>query len=270
MLDTPANRPHSAGNLLETARPLVGYSMRIFTLVWLGEMTNFISHPLLLTAAFVAIGSNASSVLAAADPFLGIWKMNPAKGHRTGQVHKIFPAGDNTHDQTYLFMLKKSREYRRTMTVQGDIMKWDEDQELDNHHHIKFQSEFRRKDKGQGIAGEWHREVVHYSQLDETYFVMHIDPCADDGLSIGQKERLEVKFDGREYPQKGESVLPGTTVFGRMPNLRTIEVTEKHNSVVSQTQVCKISEDGRTLVVTVHIPNQSESQVFVFERQFPK
>jgi hypothetical protein len=69
---------------------------------------------------------------------------------------------------------------------------------------------------------------VHYSQLDETYFALHIDRFDGDRLSFVDKDRLDVKFDGKEYAEKGESVLPGTTISGRTPNLRTIELTEKH------------------------------------------
>jgi hypothetical protein len=144
----------------------------------------------LLMAGLLLMQSNASPVLAA-DSFPGNWKMNPAKGHITGQVYKILPAGDSAYrfdngsgsptfvpadgrpqtypsggtvflkkmnDQTFLFVLKKSTEYRRTMTVQDDVMKWDEDQQLQNGNHVKFQSEFRRRGAGHGIAGEWHGE----------------------------------------------------------------------------------------------------------------
>jgi hypothetical protein len=50
----------------------------------------------LLMAGLLLMQSNASPVLAA-DSFPGNWKMNPAKGHITGQVYKILPAGDSAY-----------------------------------------------------------------------------------------------------------------------------------------------------------------------------
>jgi hypothetical protein len=50
-------------------------------------------------------------------------------------------------------------------------------------------------------------------------------------------------------------------------NDRTIELTDKIGGKVVDTQEIAISENGKTLTITVHVPDRSEPNVLVFDRE---
>jgi hypothetical protein len=50
-------------------------------------------------------------------------------------------------------------------------------------------------------------------------------------------------------------------------NEHTLEVTDKFNGKVADTQEIKLSSDSKTLTMTVHTAGRTEPNVLVFERQ---
>ena len=53
----------------------------------------------------------------------------------------------------------------------------------------------------------------------------------------------------------------------RRVNQRTIQLTDKVGDSVVDTQEIGVSEDGKTLTITMHVPQRSEPNVLVFEKQ---
>jgi hypothetical protein len=54
---------------------------------------------------------------------------------------------------------------------------------------------------------------------------------------------------------------------GQRVNDRTIQLTDKIGEKVLDTQEISVSDDGRTLTMTRHLPQQSEPNVLVFDKQ---
>jgi hypothetical protein len=76
-----------------------------------------------------------------------------------------------------------------------------------------------------------------------------------------------VKFDGKDYPNVGPNVAPGTASSVRRVNAHTLEMTDRINGKITDTQQMKLSSDLKTLQITVHRAGRSEPNVLVFELQ---
>ena len=76
-----------------------------------------------------------------------------------------------------------------------------------------------------------------------------------------------MKFDGKDYPNVGANVRPGSTSSVRRVNEHTLEMTGKTNGKVGVTREIELSSDGKTLTMTVHTPGLSNPNVLVFGRQ---
>ena len=76
-----------------------------------------------------------------------------------------------------------------------------------------------------------------------------------------------MKFDGKDYPNLGPNVPSGAVSSIRRVNERTLEMTDKINGKIMDTQEIEISSDLKTLTMTVHTVGRSEPNILVFERQ---
>jgi hypothetical protein len=76
-----------------------------------------------------------------------------------------------------------------------------------------------------------------------------------------------MKFDGKDYPDQGPSVTPGSTSSAKRVNARTIEWTDKVKDKVMDEEEFKISKDGKTLTIVTRYPGQKSPQVGVYNRQ---
>jgi hypothetical protein len=102
----------------------------------------------------------------------------------------------------------------------------------------------------------------------DTVFVVQVRPYEGDGLSIIsplEGVTKSVRFDGKDYPNTGPGVK--TVSSAQRVNERTIEVMNKIGGKVVGTQEISVSEDGKTLTMTLHAPGQSEPNVLVFDRE---
>ena len=96
-----------------------------------------------------------------------------------------------------------------------------------------------------------------------------IQPYEGGGLSLitpAYKDTLNIKFDGKDYPETGPNVAPGSASSGRRVNERTLEITDKVKGQVLDTTEFKVSPDGKTLTLTVHEQGQSKPLVFIYEK----
>jgi hypothetical protein len=76
-----------------------------------------------------------------------------------------------------------------------------------------------------------------------------------------------IKFDGKDYAAQGPNLPAGYATSGRRLSDRTIELTDKIDGKVLDTQAVEASPDGTTLTFTTHIPGQSKPNIQVFDRE---
>jgi hypothetical protein len=130
---------------------------------------------------------------------------------------------------------------------------------------------YKRTAGTSGFAGTWEStsETVNF------VFVLQVRPYEGDGLSFidpTDEVTKNVKFDGKDYPNVGPNVPAGSAssarrVNGRTLDQHTLELTDKFNGKVTDTQEIQLSSDGKTLTMTVHTAGRTEPNILMFERQ---
>ena len=249
----------------------------------------------LLLVAFLVTGT----IWATDDPFVGKWKLNPQKSKMTDEM-KVTSLGGNKYsfdfgggnpetvvvdgtDQpgfsgTTLAVTQVSpNEWRVVRKKDGRVEVtgiWNLSKDGKTLHddftfigdngkttHLVYV--YERKGAGSGFAFDW---VSTSEQVDAVY-VMEVRPFEGDGLSFitSGEGTQNVKFDGKEYPNQGTGVK--IMASGQRLNARTLELTDKIGGKVVDTQEASVSEDGKSLTMTVHQPGRSEPNVFVFDRE---
>lgn len=233
---------------------------------------------------------------AADDPFVGTWRYRQDKeqahstykilavGEKKFQVDNgvglgpVLPSDGSLHqsplggtvslkqldDHSFLYVLKRKTTYKRIITLNGDTMKWNEDQELDTGKHTAWQSNWRRIGKGQGLAGEW----VMTSRQDPTDVGSLIVRKTSGGLSIQNSQESfvdQVYFDGKDHASKDPDEIQGVTTLTDRPDSRTMRSVQKRNGKVLGTITYTVSADGKVLTATADMP-KSGTSVMVWER----
>jgi hypothetical protein len=238
---------------------------------------------------------------AANDPFVGDWKLNPSRSKLT-DVMKVegFAANKYTFDfgggaetivvdgtdqpggfGTTLSVAVERSDTWKVIRKRGGRMlisaTWNlsEDGSTLTDHFTGFNPNgstynldyvYKRKAGGSGFEGEW----VSTSETVNSVVLMRVRPYEGDGLSFidpSAQVTRNVKFDGKDYPNLGPNVTPGSTSSLRRVNERTLEMTYKINGTLRYTQQIELSSDSSTLTMTGHIVGESETNIRVFERQ---
>jgi hypothetical protein len=117
-----------------------------------------------------------------------------------------------------------------------------------------------------GFAGTW--ESVE-EQVNSVYEI-EVQSYEDTGLSFvnpAQKMTKSIKFDGKDYPAEGPNLPAGYGTSGRRVSDREVELTDKIGAKVLDTQQVEVSEDGRSLTITTHIPGRTKPNIQAFDRQ---
>lgn len=216
---------------------------------------------------------------AADDPFVGDWRyrQDMEKGE---QNYKILQVGENkfqvessvglgsvlptdgsvqespfggtvslkqTSANTFLYVMNRNNTvYKRVMTVDGDTMKWDEDQELDTGKHSTGQTVWHRAGHGHGLAGNW--EMASYHD-DQEPGIMTIKKTAT-GLAFKDSTEdhvNEMYFDGKEHPSKAPHFINGVMETAERVNERTIHVVSKRNGKIIYNYTFSLSADGKMI-----------------------
>ena len=245
----------------------------------------------------------ATTLWAATDPFAGTWKLNPAKSKLTDQM-KVEAAGPNKY--TFIFSGDNSETIVADGTDQPGIFGttfavtvlspnqwkvvrktggrvtisaiWDLSPDgktlTDNFTGYRADGSTsnllykysRAEAGGSGFAGTW--ESIS-EQVNSSY-EMQVQTYDDSGLSFinpAQKTTKSIKFDGKDYAAQGPNLPAGYATSGRRVSDRAVELTDKINGKVLDTQEVEVSEDGKTLTITTHIPGHSKPNIQAFERQ---
>ncbi len=251
---------------------------------------------------FLVVFLFATTLWAATDPFAGTWKLNPAKSKLTDQM-KVEAAGPNKY--TFIFSGDNSETITADGTDQPGIFGttfavtvlspnqwkvvrktggrmtisaiWDLSPDgntlTDNFTGYRADGstsnllyKYSRAEGGSGFAGTWESTS---EQVNSSY-EMQVQTFDDSGLSFinpAQKTTKSINFDGKDYAAKGPNLPAGYATSGRRLGDRAVELTDKINSKILDTQQVEVSEDGKTLTITTHIPGHAKPNIQVFERQ---
>ena len=125
---------------------------------------------------------------------------------------------------------------------------------------------YKRTAGTSGFAGTWESTA---EQVNSGY-EMQLETYEDDGLSFinpAQKMTKNIKFDGKDYAAEGPNLPAGYATSGRRLSDHAVELTDKIDGKVLDTQQAEVSSDGKTLTITTQIPGQAKPNIQVFERQ---
>jgi hypothetical protein len=245
--------------------------------------------------------SSLTALAAADDPFVGTWKVNWGKSWRGGQTAEFKDLGDNRYEwvrsrvyeyiadgkehpfnggNTYSFGRDSANRWVRTLKHDGQVTSVTVWTLSDDGKRMKLEGKATHPDgtpytwdqmyirigAGSGLLGKWEMQNYQVSSMSDWV----IKPYGNDGLSFlwpADKEHQEIKFDGKDYPDYGPEITPGTTSCAKRIDEHTIQVTDKLNGKVTSTHELTVSQDGMTLTDTRHVPGQKQPGIQVFEKE---
>ena len=238
---------------------------------------------------------------AAANPFAGTWKLNPAKSKLTDQM-KVEAAGPNKY--TFIFSGDNSETILADGTDQPGIFgttfavtvlspnQWKVVRKIGGHvtisaiwdlssdgntltdHFTGYRADgstsnllyvYARAAGTSGFAGTWESTS---EQVNSSY-EMQIQTFDSSGLTFinpAQKMTKSIRFDGKDYAAEGPNLPKGYATSGRQLNEWAIELTDKIDGKVLDTQQVEVTPDGKSLTITTHIPGQNKPNIQVFDR----
>jgi hypothetical protein len=252
----------------------------------------------LLLAIYLLTGT----LWAVSDPFTGKWKLDPSRSRLTDQMkvkavgpnkYALIFSGDNVEtviadgtDQPALFGTTLSltveapdswKVVRKTngRTEIIGVWKLSEDGNTltdsftgyhangssSNLHYV-----YKRTEGTSGFPGTWESIT---EQVNST-FEIEIQPWQSDGLSFiypASEITKSMNFDGKDYPGSGPNVPLGYTSSAHRVDEHTLQMTDKMNGKLMDTERIELSPDHKTLTMTVSIPGQSKPNIQVFDRE---
>lgn len=248
---------------------------------------------ILLTAAFGA-------AMAADSPFIGKWKLNPAKSQFAGttMTYAVLPSGEmqmSAMGQSYKFKID-GKEYAalwgstaawkqtdpdcwETTTKMGgmtttDFTKISGDGKTmtvsskgtkPNGEKFEMDATWKRVSGGPGLAGEWKSSKVQTSAE-----MWEFAANGDDGLTmkiVDYDAVCSVKFDGKDYPCTGPTMLKNFCMSVRKLGERSLEFTEKMDDKVVFSDRFTVASDGKTLTDEAAPAGSSEKIKVVYDKQ---
>jgi|HubBroStandDraft_6_1064221.scaffolds.fasta_scaffold25634_4 hypothetical protein len=242
------------------------------------------------------------SLWAATNPFAGTWKLNPAKSKLTDQM-KVEAAGPNKYtfifsgdnaetivadgtDQPGIFgtnfavTVLSPHQWKVVRKTGGRVTIsaiWDLSSDgntlTDNFTGYRADGStsnllyvYTRTAGTSGFAGTWESTAEQVNSVLE----LQVQSYDDNGLSFinpAQKMTKSIKFDGKDYAAEGPNLPAGYAISGRRLSDRAVELTDKIDGKVLDTQQVEVSPDGKTLTITTRIPGQAKPKIQVFDRQ---
>ena len=251
--------------------------------------------------SLVIAGLLAGTLWASDDPFCGKWKLNMEKSKFSGEQIKIQDLGGNKYKWTFGEVsdtitydgTEQAVSFGRTlsMTPEGTnswkmVIKKDGRVISSMTHTISddgktqtvkgtdskpdgttsdFSAVWKKVSGGPGWGGTWETGDLKISSPDEWV----IEAYEGDGLSFNTpayRDVLSMKFDGKDYEEKGPNVAPGSASSGKRVNARTLEITDKVKDKVLDHTTYEVSPDGKTLTLTVRETGQPKALTIVFDK----
>ena len=241
------------------------------------------------------------TLCAADDAFCGKWKLNMEKSQFTGDQIKIKDLGGNKYEWTvgnrsdkitydgtdqpvhfgrtismapegtnnWKMVIKKDgrvlssmthtiSDDGKTQTIKGTESKPD-------GTTSEFTAVWKRLGSGSGWGGTWEEADVKFTSPDE----WDIEAYDGNGLTFNTpayQDTLSMKFDGKDYEEKGPEVAPGSMSSGKRVDAHTLDVTNKVKGEVMDHTKFEISQDGKTLTLTVNETGQPKALTIVYDK----
>jgi len=243
----------------------------------------------------------AGTLWASDDPFCGKWKLNMDKSQFAGDQIKIQDLGGNkykwtvgnTSDTIAYDGTDQPVHFDRTISMTADganswkmVIKKDGRVLSSMTHTISadgktqtikgtetkpdgttsdFDAVWKKVSGGSGWGGTWQESDVKFTSPDE----WEISPYEGNGLTFNTpayQDVLSMKFDGKEYEEKGPNVASSSTSSGKRVNAHTLEVTDKVKGQVMDHTKYELSQDGKTLTLTIRETGQQKPLTIVYEK----
>lgn len=249
----------------------------------------------------VAVSLVTCAAWGADAPFVGAWKLDPAKSRLSDQM-KVeslggdkyafdFGAGPETvaadgSDQpgyggTTLAVtlegadaLKVVRKKSGRMLLTAD-WKLSKDGNSLNDDFTSFAPDgsasnlkyvYKRTTATSGFSGTWESASVAVNFA----LVIKFQPYGADGLSLispASDKPKDLSFDGKDRPNLSSNAPAGSSYSARRVSERRLEVTDKLKGKLVDTQEIALSPDLKTLTLTIRRAGMQTPNIFVFERQ---
>jgi hypothetical protein len=256
-------------------------------------------HCLLSVVLTLAV---TASVSAADRPYVGTWKMNPAKSDfgQTTITYEQLPSGEmqaTTAGQSYKFKLDgndyrdpfgntaawkslSSTRWQTTWKLNGKVLYTDtltlsaDGKTLTvNSKGTKPNGETQddtivseRVSGGPGLAGRWKAKNMKSTAPS----VLEIAQSGADGLTfkiVDMGMSCDGKLDGKDHPCAGPTLAPGWTAAFSTPSPQALDMMIKNNGKPLFKLSYTVSADGKTLTENGVATAANEKTKVVYERQ---
>jgi hypothetical protein len=243
-----------------------------------------------------------AAVLAAAPPYAGKWKMNPAKSDfgQTTITYDQLPGGEmkaTIDGQPYTFRMDgkdypdpfgdtaawksiNATTWETTWKLQGKVLATDNVTLSPDGKTLTINSKgtkpngdkiddvvvFQRVSGGPGLAGKWQTRNVKSSSPN----VVELTPSGTDGLTfkvVDMGLTCDAKLDGKDYPCTGPTLSPGWTLALTRSGASALDMTVKMNGKPLYKMAYTASRDGKTLTESGGATATNEKIKIVYDRQ---
>jgi hypothetical protein len=251
----------------------------------------------LVLAAYLMTGA----AWAADAPFVGAWKLDPAKSRLTDQM-KVESAGGNKYAFDFgvgtetvaadgadqpgyggttlavtiegpdaLKVVRKKDGHvlltaNWTLSKDGSALSDDFTSFAPDDTPSELKYVYQRTTATTGFTGTWESASVKVN-FD---LVLKIQPYEKVGLAIisplSDKPK-NLSFDGKDYPNLSSNAAAGSTYSARRASERTVEITDKLDGKAVDTQQYMLSYDLKTLTLTIRKTGTQTPNILVFDRQ---
>jgi hypothetical protein len=249
--------------------------------------------------ALCILGLAAASLAAADAPYIGKWKLNPAKSQLTGETVTVEKMPDGTiHQQQgdFVFSFKlDGKEYpmpdgsttawkvvdantwdrvdrakgkvavTSRLTLQGDIVTITYHATKPDGGTLDGSSKWKRVSGGPGFYGKFKS-----TEQNSAFSNMELTANGADGVSFrfpDDGSMCDAKLDGKDYPVTGPQAGGKETFSLKKTGARSIEITEKLDGKPMGVDKFVVSADGKTLTDEGTPASTKEITKAVFDRQ---
>ena len=239
-------------------------------------------------------------IIGAADaPYMGKWKLNPAKSQLTGQTAMIektasgairfatgamsfvakidgkeYPgfnggtiAWREVDANTWEITSRKGGRAANTykLSLKDDRLTYVISRNGLDGAPIQELAVFQRLSGGPGFFGTW-KTIKVVAKVERVELL----PNGPDGLIYKEPDRgviCKAQFDGNDYPRIGLSAHPKITFAFKRSGPRSFEMVQKVDGKVRYVDVFTVSADGNRLTDYGNPPGKREPIKVVFDRQ---
>ena len=257
---------------------------------------------MLLHVGIVSALVSAGLVMAAEDPLIGTWKLDPSKSQLTGTTFKYEDAGGGkirySHgDDSYWFTtdgVEHKSLYDRMVSVkQTNPTTWERTSRLNGKvlgtttlklsnngktltqdftstrpdgSHESGTDVYERVGTGSGFLGTWKNTQVK----ENSPAIYQFEPNGADGVSWNipsYQAKCPLKYDGKDYPATGPTIPKGMTLAVTKTNPRSFDLVQKVNGKPVFKGSFTVLPDGKTLSMRGSPTGVNEPTTAVYIKQ---